>query len=310
MSGSMDVNAELVNAADGNLELIEKQAPAASPWARRPRYEQAVILKEDVASVKFTLNSMDGAPAPGKIYYDVRNESGKLVIQAEVKSGTTESIDMKSFASGLYTLKAYASAKSSSGKEYKDTMTLKVLLVREDDTAMDAPVKNLAVPVTTEVREGGRAELLFGASDGAPVWALAEVFDGKSGLLETRMVRLSGARGRDGSLESLSFDYKKEYPDAIRVQIFYFKDSRACHAILNIIVYILSVNFRFRSLLSRIRRGLLLLIRSLSRRCLVWSALLPCMTRAAKPSGGIIGGHLNCQGPAPVSCMSMPVREV
>lgn len=227
VSGSMDVNAELVNAAEGNLELIRNEAPVASPWARRPRYEQAVILKEDVASVKFTLNSMDGAPAPGKISYDVRNESGKLVIQAEVKSGTTESIDMKSFASGLYTLKAYASAKSSSGKEYKDTTTLKVLLVREDDTAMDAPVKNLAVPVTTEVREGGRAELLFGASDGAPVWALAEVFDGKSGLLETRMVSLSGARGRDGSLERLSFDYKKEYPDAIRVQIFYFKDSKS-----------------------------------------------------------------------------------
>ena len=227
VSGSMDVNAELVNAADGNLELIEKQAPVASPWARRPRYEQAVILKEDVASVKFTLNSMDGAPAPGKISYDVRNESGKLVIQAEVKSGTTESIDVKSFASGLYTLKAYASAKSSSGKEYKDTTTLKVLLVREDDTAMDAPMKNLAVPVTTEVRDGGRAELLFGASDGAPVWALAEVFDDKAGLLETRMVRLSGARGGDGSLMRLFFDYKKEYPDAIRVQIFYFKDSKS-----------------------------------------------------------------------------------
>ena len=227
VSGSMDVNAELVNAADGNLELIEKQAPVASPWARRPRYEQAVILKEDVASVKFTLNSMDGAPAPGKLLYDIRNESGKLVHQAEVKSGITENIDMKPFASGLYTLKAYASAKSSSGKEYKDTTTLKVLLVRDDDTDMDAPVKNLAVPVTTEVREGGRAELLFGASDGAPVWALAEVFDGKSGLLETRMVRLSGARGGDGSLERLSFDYKKEYPDAIRVQIFYFKDSKS-----------------------------------------------------------------------------------
>lgn len=227
VSGSMNVNAELVNAAEGNLELIEKQASVASPWARRPRYEQAVILKGDVASVRFALNSMDGAPAPGKISYDVRNDSGKLVLQAEAKSGTTESIDVKSFASGLYTLKAYASAKSSSGREYKDSTTLKVLLVRENDKVLDAPVRNLAVPVNTEVREGGRAELLFGASDGAPVWALAEVFDDKAGLLETRMVRLSGARGGDGSLMRLSFDYKKEYPDAIRVQIFYFKDSKS-----------------------------------------------------------------------------------
>ena len=227
VSGSMNVNAELVNAAEGNLELIRNEAPVASPWARWPRYEQAVILKGDVASVKFALNSMDGAPAPGKISYDVRNDSGKLVLQAEAKSGTTESIDVKSFASGLYTLKAYASAKSSSGREYKDSTTLKILLVREGDNVLDAPVRNLAVPVNTEVREGEKAGLLFGASDGAPVWALAEVFDGKSGLLETRMVRLSGARGGDGSLMRLSFDYKKEYPDAIRVQIFYFKDSKS-----------------------------------------------------------------------------------
>lgn len=227
VSGSMNVNAELVNAAEGNLELIRNEAPVASPWARWPRYEQAVILKGDVASVRFALNSMDGAPAPGKISYDVRNDSGKLVLQAEAKSGTTESIDVKSFASGLYTLKAYASAKSSSGREYKDSTTLKILLVREGDNVLDAPVRNLAVPVNTEVREGGLAELLFGASDGAPVWALAEVFDGKSGLLETRMVRLSGVSGGDGSLMRLSFDYKKEYPDAIRVQIFYFKDSKS-----------------------------------------------------------------------------------
>lgn len=227
VSGSMNVNAELVNAAEGNLELIRNEAPVASPWARRPRYEQAVILKGDVASVRFALNSMDSTPAPGKISYDVRNDSGKLVLQAEAKSGTTESIDVKSFASGLYTLKAYASAKSSSGREYTDSTTLKVLLVRENDKVLDAPVRNLAVPVNTEVREGEKAELLFGASDGAPVWALAEVFDGKSGLLETRMVRLSGARGGDGSLMRLSFDYKKEYPDAIRVQIFYFKDSKS-----------------------------------------------------------------------------------
>lgn len=227
VSGSMNVNAELVNAAEGNLELIRNEALVASPWARWPRYEQAVILKGDVASVRFALNSMDDAPAPGKISYDVRNDSGKLVLQAEAKSGTTESIDVKSFASGLYTLNAYASAKSSSGREYKDSTTLKILLVREGDNVLDAPVWNLAVPVNTEIREGGRAELLFGASDGAPVWALAEVFDDKAGLLETRMVRLSGARGGDGSLERLSFDYKKEYPDAIRVQIFYFKDSKS-----------------------------------------------------------------------------------
>ena len=32
-------------------------------------------------------------------------------------------------------------------------------------------------------------------------------------------------RGKEGSLERLSFEYKDEHPDAIRIQMFYFKDS-------------------------------------------------------------------------------------
>lgn len=86
-------------------------------------------------------------------------------------------------------------------------------------------MKDVIVPVKDEVNAGEHAELLFGTADGAPVWALAEVFGMNAKLLETKLVTLSGKRGESGSMVRLSFDYKDTYPDAISVQIFYFKNA-------------------------------------------------------------------------------------
>ena len=222
VTGAVNVNASLVNAAEGNVSSI-KRAKDLWEWIYA---ESPVILRENTASVKLSVDSRDGVDAPVQISYCVENESGEKLSSESVPSGTVKDIDMSALASGLYSVKAKVSVRSAAGKEYKDSTTLKFILVRDSDKVLDAPVKDLISPVKTEVNAGGRAELLFGTADGAPVWALAEVFGKDAMLLETRMVRLSGVRGKEGSLERVSFDYKDEYPDAIRVQVFYFKDSR------------------------------------------------------------------------------------
>lgn len=56
---------------------------------------------------------------------------------------------------------------SGSGREYSDTTTLKILLLRDTDSVLDAPVKDVIVPVKDEVNAGEHAELLFGTADGA-----------------------------------------------------------------------------------------------------------------------------------------------
>ena len=150
------------------------------------------------------------------------NNLGK---QLKMRQKALPTLQNKESALRLEVRKASVSANDDAGKEYNDSTTLKFVLVRGSDNVLDAPVKDLIMPLNTEVKAGEQAEMLFGTADGSPVWALAEVFGENSKLLETRMVQLSGVRGAEGSMTRLSFDYKAEYPDAIRIQIFYFKDS-------------------------------------------------------------------------------------
>lgn len=218
VSGSIQVNAELVNASAGNAVDIRDSVRVFWKQASYPS-----ILMDDVAHVKLSVNSDDGKDSPAEIAYRIENEKGKELMSASVQSGKEDEIDMGGWPSGIYSLKAAVSLKSDAGKEYKDSTVLKILLLRRGESLLDAPVRNLIVPVNADVEPGDSARMLFGMADGAPVWALAEVFGADSELLETRKVHLDGKRGKSGSLEELSFAYPENWPEAVRIQIFYFR---------------------------------------------------------------------------------------
>ena len=122
----------------------------------------------DVAAGKLSVESREGEPVPVRIAYVLSNEAGKVVVESSAQSGTLENIDMKNLRSGLYELKASAAVTSGSGREYSDTTTLKILLLCDTDSVLDAPVKDVIVPVKDEVNAGEHAELLFGTADVAP----------------------------------------------------------------------------------------------------------------------------------------------
>ena len=219
VANAINLQASLVNAADARGESLR-------PYFKPEEWDRSdlQVLMSDVASVVFSVDSGDELPVPASISYSLENESGKVLFKSTAKSGVTQSIDLKEFASGLYVLRASLALRSQAGKEYADSTELEILLMRETDSILDAPVENVVVPFGTEVRNG-KAEMLFGTADGEPIWAWAEVFGQDAELLETRLIRLEGKRGAEGSLKKISFDYKDEYPDAVRVQLFFFKDS-------------------------------------------------------------------------------------
>lgn len=218
VSGSIRVNAELVNASAANVVDIRDSVRVFWKQASCPS-----VLMDDMACVNLSVTSGDGADSPAEIAYRIENEKGKELMSASVLSGKEEKIDMGSWPSGIYSLKASVSLRSADGKEYRDSTVLKILLLRRGDSSLDAPVRDLIVPVNADVEPGDSARVLFGMADGAPVWALAEVFGVDSELLETRKVHLDGKRGKSGSLEELSFAYPENWPEAVRIQIFYFR---------------------------------------------------------------------------------------
>ena len=223
VADELTLELELANGAEGQaFATDEKSAITPRRWQRK---ESVSILRGNVASVRMDVLSDDGEAVPVKVKYTLLNERGTTLLSGEAASGVAESIDLKSCPSGLYTIKADAQARSQSGKEYTDSSSLRILLVNDSMTVLDAPVKDFIMPFAQQVTEGENASIWFGMADDAPVWAIAEIFGEKANVLDIKFVQLSGMRGKDGSLVKLEFPYKKEYPDAVLAKVFYFRNS-------------------------------------------------------------------------------------
>lgn len=222
VADDLSLELKLENGAEGQaFATDEKSEITPRRWGRR---ESVSILRGNVASVKMDVLSDDGETVPVKVKYTLLNEQGTTLLSGEAASGEAENIDLKSCPSGLYTVKADAQARSQSGKEYTDSSSLRILLVNDSMTVLDAPVKDFIMPFAQQVTEGENASIWLGMADDAPVWAIAEIFGEKANVLDIKLVQLSGMRGKDGSLVKLEFPYKKEYPDAVLAKVFYFRN--------------------------------------------------------------------------------------
>lgn len=222
VADELTLELELANEAEGQaFATDEKSEITPRRWQRK---ESVSILRGNVASVRMDVLSDDGEAVPVKVKYTLLNERGTTLLSGEAASGEAENIDLKSCPSGLYTIKADAQARSQSGKEYTDSSSLRILLVNDSMTVLDAPVKDFIMPFAQQVTEGENASIWFGMADDAPVWAIAEIFGEKANVLDIKFVQLSGVRGKDGSLVKLEFPYKKEYPDAVLAKVFYFRN--------------------------------------------------------------------------------------
>lgn len=222
VADDLTLELELANEAEGQaFATDEKSEITPRRWQRK---ESVSILRGNVASVRMDVLSDDGEGVPVKVKYTLLNEHGTALQSGEAASGEAENIDLKSCPSGLYTIKADAQARSQSGKEYTDSSSLRILLVNDSMTVLDAPVKDFIMPLSQQVTEGENASIWFGMADDAPVWAIAEIFGEKANVLDIKFVQLSGVRGKDGSLVKLEFPYKKEYPDAVLAKVFYFRN--------------------------------------------------------------------------------------
>lgn len=200
------VSAELKNPAEGLLELIEGED-------RKHMY--GYILGTDTAVFVLSVRNASGQEVPAGIEYIVNDENGGCVTRGTVAGGKDLYVDMSAAPSGLYSIKA------ASGDAAETELVF--LKAGPEDESLDAPVKRLFMPGRSEVADGEDIVLRIGTADG-PVWAVAEVFGTSSELLDARPVFLGGERGKKGSSADVKFTYRDDYPDAVRVSVFYFKD--------------------------------------------------------------------------------------
>ncbi|MBO6249230.1 MAG: hypothetical protein J6N54_10500, partial [Bacteroidales bacterium] len=210
---AFNIEMALVNAAVGDISL------------GKDKYGQCELLSENVAKVTFTSRNNEGQPVPVGIKYELKDSKDNVVASGETESGSTKDITIP--APGLYTLVATSSVKATDGKNISSKSEMKILVIGDGDKALNADVENffkLVGPCSDcSVKDGEEIRVQFGAGAG-PVWAVAELFDENRKPLGRELVHLDGKPGSEGSVKTLSFEYKSDYPDALTLYIFYFRN--------------------------------------------------------------------------------------
>ena len=223
VSDHINVSLSMENAAEGEFTTMDEKDNAPVRYiGRRWRYGPSNhILAEDVARVKMQVNNSDGIKIDVPVTYTLYAEDSTVVRTGKAASGEVVAIDLKDVPDGLYSLHAEASERNAEDKE-----DIKILKLSPDGTVLDAPVRRVFVTGPEDVPMGEKIRLTIGTADGAE-YAIVTLFGKGRQVLETRKIVLKGVRGKAGSLETVELDYKADYPDAVRLQVFYFKRGEA-----------------------------------------------------------------------------------
>ena len=220
VSDHINVSLSMQNAAEGEFATMEEKDTGGTVRYRGRRWYSGPsksILAEDVAQVKMQVNNSDGVKIDVPVTWTLYAEDSTVVRTGKAASGEVVAIDLAGVADGLYSLHATASERDA-----KDEEDIKILKLSPDGTVLDAPIRRVFVTGPEDVPMGEKIRLTMGTADGAE-YAIVTLFGKGRQVLETRKVNLKGVRGKDGSLITIEMDYKADYPDAVRLQVFYFK---------------------------------------------------------------------------------------
>lgn len=201
------VSVTLENGADGSFRLAGEN------------HSVGKLLRDESARVSFGVSCPvggEGSLSSIPMKYSLMKD-GSSVQKGEIMSGEIADIDFSGLASGLYVLEAEVVLVDERGEKIEGKEELVIVKVRDDDRKVDGDFENIFC-----VTDEGAPVLQIGAGCG-PVWAVVELYGDKGQRLKAEMLHLD-----KGEMRTLRYDYKAEYPDALVLNVLYFRDSK-CH---------------------------------------------------------------------------------
>ena len=145
--------------------------------------------------------------------------AGKTISRGESRPG--EKVETALGEPGLYTLRTTCIATSDSGIKAADHKETSILFIPDSCQALNDDITSLFMEDSTD-----SLDLRIGASCG-PVWAVAELYGNGNTLLDRQEVRLEGIKGEEGSLKTIHFPRRKEYPSKLSIKVLWFKDQES-----------------------------------------------------------------------------------
>ena len=224
VSDNITVSLTMQNGAEGEfVTMEEKDEPGPYRYVgRRWRPSPSkYIATGEVARVLMEVDNSDGNKIDVPVRYELFAEDSTVVRSGKAASGEVVELNLKGLPDGLYSLVGKASERDA-----KDESKCWILKVDPKGKTLDAPVRRLFLTGPEDVPMGEKIRLTMGTADGAE-YAIVTLFGKGRKVLETKKVILQGVRAKEGSLTTVESDYKAEYPDAVRLQVFYFKRGEA-----------------------------------------------------------------------------------
>ena len=209
VTGRLPLGIEVLNESEGRFETASQ--------------EDGAIIGDDFLRARFQTGYGERLTHPTlKIAYKVLRGQTTL-LSGEAPNGEPLNLSLAGLPSGLYTVEATATAVSDAGKSYTQTARREVVKAADTDTMLDLD----AFCFFKEMADDGRSIALQVGTTTGPAWIVAELYGDGNRLLDKRLVRLAGVRGRAGSLETIRFARQDGYPETLTLKVFWFRDGRS-----------------------------------------------------------------------------------
>ena len=205
IGSELSVSMTVENAAEGEFTLM-KEEPVRPYWRWKPRAQRNIVT-EDVLRLKLQALDDGGNPVPLPVHWSLDDAAS-----GTVASGESFEVSLKGIPAGVYTLKTRVSERTASGES-----EMKLLILRPTDKAVPADVKRVFLPGSETA--DGTMTARFGSGEGT-AYAQITLYGDKKTVLMQKAV---SAR----EMTDLKLDYRQSYPDAVRMQIFWFIEGEA-----------------------------------------------------------------------------------
>ena len=172
--------------------------------------------------LQMILQAQDGSgrQVPLPVNYSLASSDGTVFASGEAASG--ELLKLQLPAPGLYTVKTCVEASREGKSPIKGEREFTVLCLPQDASTLPEGVKRLFQGGPLSVAAGSSVTARLGSNLGS-VHAVISLYGQNRRLLESRQIKIE-----KGKLSSIAFAYKASWPDAVRLQVFYFQEGESC----------------------------------------------------------------------------------
>ncbi len=206
----LSVKATFPDAVDASIKLRDLE-PSSAVW--RPSVPSYTL---ETAALRMTLQAVDRNenPVPLPVNYQILGADGAVLASGIVADAKELCFELP--GSGDYRVEAWSSAVKASGEEVKGKLSCRIICLLPQDDRLGASVRRVFLPGAASVAAGGEIAARMGTSEGV-AYAWATLYGQDAQVLDVKRLEVA-----DGTLRRISFPYKESYPDAVRLQVFYF----------------------------------------------------------------------------------------